>query len=404
MAPEFQTPRAGSTDQETRGGPVRIAFVLPHFDVGGVEMVVAAYLAHLDRARFTPTLFLRSARGRLLARVPPDVEVVDAGGRRAALLAPFLARAFAARRIAVAYAGTNAVNLAAIAAARLLPPARRPRLLVGEHTSAGAYLAEAKLAPLRRAALRALYPLADRVVAPLPEIADDWARTLGRPGLRTAVCRNPVLDDARLDALAAAPADRRPGLVAAAGRLVPAKGHDVLLRAFARLAADRPATRLAIYGEGPERARLAALTAEFGLAGRVTLAGHVDDLPAALAHAEVFALASRREGFGNVVVEALAAGTPVVATRCAGPSRILADGRFGRLVPPDDPAALADALAALLDDPAVRARLAADGRIRARDFTTLAAVRDFELLLEAILDGPPRARGPPPLDQSDRAG
>jgi glycosyltransferase involved in cell wall biosynthesis len=121
-----------------------------------------------------------------------------------------------------------------------------------------------------------------------------------------------------------------------------------------------------ILGEGGERDRIESLAESLGVADDVWLPGFVDNPYKYMRRADVFALSSEWEGFGNVVVEAMACGTPVVSTDCpSGPAEILADGEFGRLVPVGDDGALADAVAATLDDPLPDDRL----RARADDFS-----------------------------------
>lgn len=140
--------------------------------------------------------------------------------------------------------------------------------------------------------------------------------------------------------------------IVAIGRLETEKDFPTLLHAFARLRATRPSLQLVILGEGQQRAALTALVAELGLHGRVHLAGFAANPYAWLARARLLALSSSLEGFGIVLAEALALGVPVVSTDCpSGPREILVDGRYGRLVPPGDPAALADAIAATLAAP-----------------------------------------------------
>jgi glycosyltransferase involved in cell wall biosynthesis len=160
----------------------------------------------------------------------------------------------------------------------------------------------------------------------------------------------------------AAPAALGPGpIVGTLARLVPQKGFDVLLEAFARVA---PPARLVIAGDGPLREAIAARAARPDLAGRVVLLGKRDDTPALLAAFDVFVLASRWEGFGLVLLEAMAAGRPIVATRISAIPEVVADGETALLVPPDDPAALAQAVGALLADAPLRAAMAAAGRRR----------------------------------------
>ncbi len=146
-------------------------------------------------------------------------------------------------------------------------------------------------------------------------------------------------------------------LLLAMGRLHRNKGFDTLLDALATV----PDAHLAIAGEGPERASLEALAARHGIADRVRFLGWRDDQGALLAASDIFLCPSRHEPLGNVVLEAWSAARPVIASAAQGPSELIADGTTGLLVPVDDAAALAAAIAALRDDPTRRAALAAAG-------------------------------------------
>ncbi|WP_040864208.1 glycosyltransferase family 4 protein [Nocardia exalbida] len=171
-------------------------------------------------------------------------------------------------------------------------------------------------------------------------------------------------------------------VVVVVGRLSPWKGQDVFLRALAAVP-TRPAAVYLVGGtffdEQPFRRYLEQLADELGLA--VTFTGHVDDPDRYLAEADVLVHCSvLPEPFGQVVVEGMAAGCAVIATAPGGPAEIIADGRTGRLVPAGDEAALTAALTELLGDPAARARIAAAGADRARDFdidTTARVVTRF---------------------------
>ena len=147
-------------------------------------------------------------------------------------------------------------------------------------------------------------------------------------------------------------------LVVAIARLVPQKGVDVAVRALAGLDAT-----LVVLGEGPERSRLEALAREQGV--RLLLPGRVPDVAAVLRRADVLVHPARWEGFGLALLEAMHCSLPVVATRVSSIPEIVADGETGVLVPPDDPGSLHDALARVLGDAPLRARLGAAGRERA---------------------------------------
>jgi glycosyltransferase involved in cell wall biosynthesis len=143
------------------------------------------------------------------------------------------------------------------------------------------------------------------------------------------------------------------------GRLVPIKGMDRLIRAWARVQAERPGARLAIVGDGPERARLATLIGELGLGDHVVLAGWQDPVPY-LASAECFALLSHNEGMGRAVVEALAAGLPCVVSDVCGLAELV-DDTVGAVVDAGDGSAVATALLRRWDTGiGERARLRAD--------------------------------------------
>jgi glycosyltransferase involved in cell wall biosynthesis len=180
-----------------------------------------------------------------------------------------------------------------------------------------------------------------------------------------------------LEAFAADPARRRAAragmglgsepLVLTVSALREGKGMEVLLPAMAALIRERPELRLAIAGEGRLRTRLQDLAAENGLNGHVRWLGLRRDVPELMAAADLFVLASRHDAFPTAVLEAMAAGLPVVATRVGGVPEIVEEGRTGLLVGPGDPAELAAAIRALIDDPHRAAALAAAARERVRE-------------------------------------
>ncbi len=157
------------------------------------------------------------------------------------------------------------------------------------------------------------------------------------------------------------PAEVEPIRAVFVGRHVRVKGLDILLRAWVRVRRHENA-RLVLAGDGPERAHLMALAQELGVADSVDFPGLVEDIPALLAGAAIYVQSSHHEGLPNAVLEAMAAGLPVVATRISGHEDIVAHGHSGILVPPADPAALADAMQRLIDAPLQRRLFGAAGR------------------------------------------
>ena len=187
---------------------------------------------------------------------------------------------------------------------------------------------------------------------------------------------------------AVAPGDVKSGsplVILSYGRMVRKKGFDVLLNALADIIAAGASVRLLLAGDGPELPALEKLGASLGLKEHVTFLGWVDDVQPLLEQAALFVLPSRQEPFGIAVLEAMAANTPVVATRSEGPAQIL-DTDTAFLVPVDDPRALADALQTALDDAALRTRKAnAAARLYRSRYSAAVVVPRYEALYAELI-------------------
>jgi phosphatidylinositol alpha-mannosyltransferase len=171
-------------------------------------------------------------------------------------------------------------------------------------------------------------------------------------------------------------------------RLDPRKGFRVMVSAFRMLASERPDVVLVVAGDGPERPALQDLPAE--MRKRVVMLGNVphEELPPYHAASEVFcAPATGRESFGIVLVEAMAAGLPMVASDIPGYREVVRDGLEGRLVPPRDPPALARAVAELLDDPETAKRFGEAGRSRAWRYSWSTVAGEIEEIYREAIEG-----------------
>ncbi|HET8700836.1 MAG TPA: glycosyltransferase, partial [Nitrococcus sp.] len=279
------------------------------------------------------------------------------------------------------------VNLLALWARRLAGVATR--VVISERTALSSETAARRKWRWRYlpALIHRVYPWADAIVAVSEGVAEDLARTAELPRERITTIYNPVVT-AELRAQASAPLDHAwfapgaPPVVLGAGRLLKQKDFPTLIRAFAKVRAQRPA-RLVILGEGAKRRRLEALVEGLGLGADAALPGYVDNPFAYMARAAVFVLSSAYEGLPGVLIQALACGTPVVATDCPhGPVEILDGGRYGRLVPVGDAAAMAAAIIAMLDQPPERQRLQA----RASEFCVERAMRSYRQVLASGTD------------------
>jgi glycosyltransferase involved in cell wall biosynthesis len=334
--------------------------------LGGAENAMFMLLESLDREQWRPTLLLEDAPGteplaeraaalavpvRRLAPMPLGLE----GARRL----PALARLLRRERPDVFHAHMSSPvackwGLAAALAARV--PAVLGTVQVGGYE------------PPKRSAywqLRALAQGVDRYLAVSRDIARELVERLDWPEAKIEVVHNAV--DRRGFEVSAPPGLReqlgaskpRP-LVLTPARLDAQKGHRTLFEAIAQV----PDAVFVLAGDGPEREPLETLAKELGIAERVRFLGRRDDVPQLLATCDVFALPSLYEGSSLAVLEAMAAGVPIVSSAIGGTDELIEDGSSGLLVPPGNAEALAAALRRLLDDPGLRERLAAQARER----------------------------------------
>jgi glycosyltransferase involved in cell wall biosynthesis len=228
---------------------------------------------------------------------------------------------------------------------------------------------------------RWIYPYCSRLVVQSPSALSYFSANVRRRG---KVIPNPVV-------LPGGNGTRRHNgctgtkKVIAMGRLRKEKGFDLLLGAFARVAPKHPSWSLVIWGEGPFRSHLERIRDERGLEKRVLLPGLTRQPFQSMQEADVFVLSSRREGFPNVLCEAMACGLPVISFDCAsGPREIITDGFDGVLVPADNEEALATAMDRLLADSAERARLAAHARGVVERFALPRVIAMWEALINEV--------------------
>lgn len=344
---------------------MRIALFVPDLRGGGVERVrLLLAREFLARGHGVDLVLLRE-RGDLLPLVPEGARVIDLQADRIRKGFWPLVRYLRGARPDALIASMWPLTVMAPLAARL---ARfQGRVVISEHSPLS--LAYGEHSYWHRLAMswsqRMAYPLADARVGVSGAIADDLAMLSRLPRTRFTVIHNPAATG-RVPAAAACPAalaGRRGPVILTVGTLKPVKRHDLLLQAFQQLPPELRAT-LCIVGDGPMRAALERQVVDLNLQDRVLLPGFAADPSPWYAHADVFVLASDYEGFGNVLVEALEHGLPVVSTDCpGGPAEILANGRYGRLVPVGNAMALARAIKELLaemPDPVVLQNRAAD--------------------------------------------
>ncbi|MFO8156160.1 MAG: glycosyltransferase [Pseudomonadota bacterium] len=360
----------------------RLAVLIAYTGEGGVEKMMNNLLRGLVEAGVAVDLLLLKGRGEHVAGIPDGVNVIDLKVRTSLQALPALARYLRRARPRALLAAKDRAGRVAVLARGLARTDTRLVLRLGMHLS-GSLASKGWLAHrLRYWPVRWLYPRIDAFITVAGPVADDIAAIGRLPRERFSVIPNPTVGP-ELSRLIATPPDHpwlrpetegeRPPVVLGAGRFKYQKDFATLLRAFARLTERRDA-RLVLLGDGPDRAALLALRDELGLRDRVDFPGFQPNPAAWMAAADLFVLSSRYEGAPNVLVEALACGTPVVATDCpSGPRDILDGGRHGPLVPVGDVEAMADAMATTLDAP----RPAGELRAAVADYTIPVATQRY---------------------------
>ena len=377
-----------TTDRSHRA-PVHVVFSIDTMSVGGTEMNALRTAERLDRDRFRVTVVTLRGEGPLTERYQAiGVPVVrfpiystfgPSTVRQGVRLASFLRD----EEVSVVHCHDQYSNFFSALAARL---AGVPVVIASKRwlhsparyrvTNAIGFRAATRVLANSVGVARSLERddrLSTSRIVVLPNFVDEAAFT--PPDGDTASAWSRELD--------LAPDDQVVGIVAS---LLPIKDHPTLLRAVAALAPRWPRLRLVIVGSGPSEAPLRALATELGVAGIVRFAGHRPQVPSLHHRFDISVLCSVSEGFPNSLVEAMAAGRPIVATSVGGVPDAVRHGENGLLVPASDPAALATALETLLADPERRRVMGERGaRLAREEFHARAVVGNLEKLYDDLL-------------------
>ena len=372
-----------------REARLHVCFVLPSLDGGGAERAAVKVINALDSSRFRRSLYVFREEGRYLDDVAPDVTMVAASRDNRWSRIGQLRRYFRTSRPDVVVSFLS--YFSTFVAAKL--SAVSPQLIVNLQTPMSAFLRDRDYrwrTPLRRRlfheVVRATYPRVAAVVATSRGVATDLTEMFHVPAERIVVIPNPI-DLAEIDARSreAIPElihDGRPVIVAA-GRLAEAKNYPLLVESL-RLLRREHTFRALILGEGDLEGVIRRAIADARLDDDVHLCGFQRNPWKYIARADVFALTSRYEGFGNVIVEAMACGCPVVATASPGTTEIIEPGCTGLLVDCHRPESFARALATLLGDPVRRTAMARAARAAAERYALGSVVERYASLFERV--------------------
>ena len=372
-----------------RPNKTRLGIFLPFLHQGGVERAMLNLAeGFIGRQVEVDLIVATRAEGPYVSQIPNGIAVVELGAPRPETSLPFLVRYLVDRRPQALLAALTPANIVAICACRISRLAAKLDVKVAVSVQVSLRLRETTTpfrARLRPLAYRLFFPWADAVVAASKGVAEDLM-ALGLAPAGIHVIHNPVVTRwtlRRAQEPVGHPwfAPGSPPVVLAVGRFHKQKDFATLLRAFAVVRGLRT-VRLVILGEGEERARLEFLRRELGLEADVDMPGFAANPYAYMARSAVFVLSSAWEGFGNVVAEAMACGTPVVSTDCpSGPSEILEGGKWGRLAPVGDAQSLAEAIIQTLDQPRDPVPL----RTRAQSFSTEVCVPRYAKAMGIVL-------------------
>lgn len=360
----------------------KICLVMPCLEVGGVEWVMLNLAAGLSRRGLSVDLVVSDSSGPLRQAIPHGVNLVDLKVSRVIRGLPRLVKYLRANRPDGIISAKDYQNIVVLWAVKFSGIATK--VVVTTHIDV---LAESKKHKGLKSRIilylmRYFYPWADHVVAVSEGVRESLARATRLPKERIKVIYNPVVTTELLRK-AREPLDHpwfapgEPPVILSVGRLTEQKDYVTLIRAFALVRKERPA-RLMILGDGEDRPKLEALTRELGLDQDVALPGFVDNPYKYMSRAALFVLSSKYEGLGNVLIEAMACGCPVVSTDCpSGPAEILEGGRWGPLVPVGNEQLLAKAITEVMAHPPERELI----QKRGLEFTADRAVERYLQLL-----------------------
>jgi len=365
----------------------KVAFFVPTLLGGGAELVTVKLIQEFARHNISVDLILTTAVGPYLQDVPPTVRLIDLKTNHMAGSILGLVRFFESEKPACFISALLPANVMAIAAHWYARSSAR--LIISEHANYDQIIRHLwkRTGRLSVPLMRLLYRRPDVIVAVSHGVADSLVKRLGIARENIKVVYNPVVDEG-IQEKSSEDVDHAwflpgaPPVILGVGRLIKQKDFRTLIEAFSLLRKRRQ-VRLMILGEGGEREALNQLIEQLDLSNDVEMPGFVANPFKYMRRAKMFVLSSVFEGLGNVLIEAMACGTPVISTDCpSGPAEILQGGHWGRLVDVGDVSGMAEAITAVLEQEQYP-----DVAKRAADFGVKVA---FEKYLELALAAKPR--------------
>ncbi len=370
----------------------KIVFFLPSLEAGGAEKNTINILKELSKKPYKLILLLAKKKGFFLSDVPDKVLIADLNSYF--LLPLFFKVLFYLRRekpdiFVSTFPRFNLINILA----KIFSGAKTKLVIIEQTTPSQLWITTKSFSHKIIACfflpflIKWLYPKSSLIIAVSKVVKEDLTRFIGKKK-KIEVVYNPIIND-DIYKLAKEKIDhpwfldKKIPVIITAARFVKAKDYPTLLKAFAKVLKKRDG-RLFILGQGEDKIKIKKLIKGLGLEEKVLIKDFQKNPYKYFYNSSVFIVSSQREGFSNVIVEAMACGLPVISTQCAGPKEIITDGENGILVPMGDENSLAQAIIKVLDNPSLKEKLIREGKKRAEDFSIIRSVSKYEKLFQEL--------------------
>jgi glycosyltransferase involved in cell wall biosynthesis len=354
----------------------KIAFFIPSLRGGGAERVFVTLANEITKRGFNADLVLAQKEGPYLRDVSSKVNIVDLKSKRILFCLFPLIKYLKGEKPLSLFSTIHHINIISALAGIISMPNTKIIIRTPNYFSLSASKKELFLAKF-------FYKRANKIIAISEGVKKDLASSLKLSPNKIITIYNPidissVLEKSKENSSHKWFKNKETKALLGVGRLTEQKDFSTLIQAFAIVKSHNSSVKLIILGEGKERENLKNLIRELRLENDVDIPGFVNNPYSYMANSDIFVLSSKYEGFGNVLVEAMACGTPVVSTDCpSGPSEILNNGKYGKLVPVEDVNALAEAIEETLENPIEKEIL----QERAKYFSVEKAVNEYLKLI-----------------------
>ena len=373
----------------------RIFFLIPVLNGGGAERNIINIIKNLHNPDYDFTVVTGNMGGNLESELGKDVKIINMD--KSTILGLFLGikKVLKQEKPDILVSALPHMNTISMMAKSF--SFSKTKMVLTEHTTVSSLSTTAR-SLLKRLEVRFVLPIlmktyyraSDKIICVSEGVKEDLSLIIGKLA-QMQVIYNPVFDESILNLAKGSLGEDQYifqgayPVIIAVGRLVKAKDYPNLLNAFKKVLSIKKAILL-ILGEGPEEKYLKNLVNQLKIYNDVVFLGFKKNPYKYMAHSALFVLSSKREGFGNVIVEAMACGTPVVSTNCkSGPLEIIEDGVNGLLVVPENHIDLADAILKVLNNPDLANKLSLNGFERSKYFSIEKSVKEYENVFNKLM-------------------